>query len=276
MCLKTYISLTTYRSYIELLSDSDPEELLSDCEPEVQQVIEESFHSRFTAVCVHTCMYACLSIRPSIRLAFFVQCEVTCLDEWFDCVCVYILLSTTYRHHPTYDSETVEKVLSEHAEKNVVIGDLPEDQQEITVRRRHIWNDAKRALKRPLFNGRIGITINFIGEPAQDAGGPLREFFTLLWQSLARNNSLFNGPEDSRTLVHNVYALQQEEYAIIGRLIALALMYGGTAPHFFSPSVVSYLFDGPPVDIVSDVIEVEIQHKIRQVSFPFIKIVHTL
>ena len=187
-----------------------------------------------------------------------------------DCLMVHMHTSfKTYRQQLTCNSMTVDQILSEHAQKNVVVGDIPEDRQEITVRRRHIWNDAKRALKRPSFNDRIGITISFIGEPAQDAGGPLREFFTLLWQTLARNSSLFNGPEESRTLAHNVCALQQEEYVIIGRLIALALMYGGTAPHFFSPSVVSYLFDEPPVDIVSDVVEVEIQHKIRQVSFPF-------
>ena len=52
--------------------------------------------------------------------------------------------------------------------------DIPEDRQVITVRRRHIWQDTKRALMRPSFNPHIGLYISFVGEDAQDAGGPQR------------------------------------------------------------------------------------------------------
>ena len=40
----------------------------------------------------------------------------------------------------------VSDVLTQHAGKMVDVALLPEDWQRITVRRRHIWNDAKRVL----------------------------------------------------------------------------------------------------------------------------------
>ena len=78
-----------------------------------------------------------------------------------------------------------------------------------------------------------GIAITFVGEPAQDAGGPTRELFRLLWKDLNSNASIFCGREDNRIPAHNVLALRQEEFVMVGRCISLALMYGGTGPHFF-------------------------------------------
>ena len=72
---------------------------------------------------------------------------------------------------------------------------LQEDRQTLTVRRRHIWADKKRALSHPSFNDKIGLNVVFVGEPTLDAGGPLREYFRLLWLSLHQNLHLFNGKE---------------------------------------------------------------------------------
>ena len=135
-------------------------------------------------------------------------------------------------------------ILAEHAGRMVGVALLPEDRQRITVRRRHIWNDAKRALQQPSFDDKVGLNINFIGEQVRDAGGPLQEFFRLLWQSLNKNCSLFSGQECKRILAHNVTALQQQEHLLVGRCIALALVYGGGIL-FFSEAVVSYFLDEP-------------------------------
>ena len=62
----------------------------------------------------------------------------------------------------------------------------------------------------------IGLNIGFIGEPAQDAGGPLREYFRLLWIALGQKCSLFTGKENARVLAHNVTAIQQRAYVIVG------------------------------------------------------------
>ena len=59
------------------------------------------------------------------------------------------------------------------------------------------------------------------------------------------NCSLFSGQESKRILAHNITALQQQEYLLVGCCITLALLYGGGAPYFFSEAVVSYLLDEP-------------------------------
>ena len=113
---------------------------------------------------------------------------------------------------------------------------------------------------------KVGLNITFIGEQAHDARGPLREFFHLLWQSLSKNCSLFSGQECKRILAHNVTALQQQEYLLVGRCIALALLYGGGAPHFFSEAVVSYLLDEPINEsAIDDLPDQDIMEKVKKV-----------
>ena len=76
---------------------------------------------------------------------------------------------------------------------------VPEKRQNIVVRRKHIWNDVKRSLKRPGFNDNIGLLSNFIGEDAHDTGGPRREFFRLVMSRMSRDGNLFTGPPSNKT-----------------------------------------------------------------------------
>ena len=138
---------------------------------------------------------------------------------------------------------SIDHVLSDHARSVANIQVIPDDRQRITVRRRLIWDDAKRALARPSFNPFIGLHIDFVGEGAQDAGGPLREFFHFLWSAVSKDGTIFTGSEDKRILTHNVMSLQKGYYFLVGKCVALALVYGGTGPHFFSESVTSYIFN---------------------------------
>lgn len=102
--------------------------------------------------------------------------------------------------------KTVKDILKNHSDNTVYVPLLQEDRQTLTVRRRHIWADTKRALSRPSFNDKIGLNVVFVGEPALDAGGPLREYFRLLWLSLHQNLHLFNGKENARVLAYNITA----------------------------------------------------------------------
>ena len=133
--------------------------------------------------------------------------------------------------------------MREHTRSVANIAEIPDDRQRITVRRRLIWDDAKRAIARPSFNPNIGLLIDFVGEGAQDAGGPLREFFHYLWSAIAKDSSIFTGSEDRRILAHNVISLEKGHYSLVGKCIALAIVYGGTGPHFFSESVTSHIFN---------------------------------
>ena len=146
------------------------------------------------------------------------------------------------------------------------IKELPSERQCILIRRRRIWEDTKRAFKRASFDSRIGLHVQFIGEDAQDAGGPLREYFRLLWNGIANDGKLFQGESGKKVLTHNITSLQSGDYSTVGRCIALAIVYGGTGPHFLSSSVVQYIFNQPIHSAnVMEIPDYEIREKIVKV-----------
>ena len=80
-------------------------------------------------------------------------------------------------------------------------------------------------MKRQLKSSRKPIPIVFIGEPAFDAGCPLREFFTLYFDAAARN--IMQGTNRSFTLLHD---LNNGDFERFGPLIPLALIHGCRGP----------------------------------------------
>ena len=114
--------------------------------------------------------------------------------------------------------------------------------QRIVVRRRHLWEDALHRFRSGVdYHKHIHVT--FVGEPAVDAGGPLREFLRLLMGEIASNNSLFSG-DVHRVPVQNMSALENQTYYYIGQMMAVSLIHGGPAPTFLAPSVVDYIIKG--------------------------------
>ena len=69
---------------------------------------------------------------------------------------------------------------------------LKSDVQRLVVRRSNIWEDSLKQFMRGLSCDKT-LKITFIGESALDAGGPRREFFTLLMRAIATNNMFFEG-----------------------------------------------------------------------------------
>ena len=124
---------------------------------------------------------------------------------------------------------------------------LPVDKDRYTrivVRRKHLWEDAMGYL-----DERKYVRVTFIGEPAVDEGGPLREFFYLLIVEITRNSMIFSGDE-RRVPRHCVL---ERTYYCVGKVLALSLMHGGSAPHFLARTVVDYIFygmaDANPFDV---------------------------
>jgi len=107
-------------------------------------------------------------------------------------------------------------------------------------RRKHLWEDALNRFKGGLDFTKY-IRISFVGEPAVDEGGPLREFLHLLIGSIATNNSLFCGKDDCRVPAPNMVELTNKTYLHVGEMIAVSLVHGGPAPTFFAPSFVDYI-----------------------------------
>lgn len=157
-------------------------------------------------------------------------------------------------------------VLKEHIASYINVADDPSQRQKISVRRQAIWKGTFRCLKMP-FNFSRGLDVSFVGEGAVDDGGPLREYLRLLLYELGNNCSLFCGPDNCRTAMHNMSALHKEEYLHVGQCIALSILYNGPGPHFFSDAAANYLLGIPVIDIShKDIPDPEIIDKVTQVN----------
>ena len=120
-------------------------------------------------------------------------------------------------------------------------------------------------MKRQLKSSLKPIRIVFIGEPAFDAGGPLREFFTLYFDAAARN--IMQGTSSSFTLLHDVKKLNNGDFERFGLLIALALIYGCPGPRNMQESLVCSLLDLPIDDgNIEDIPDFDIQTKLQELS----------
>ena len=120
-------------------------------------------------------------------------------------------------------------------------------------------------MKRQLKSSIKPIRIVFIGELAFDAGGPLREFFTLYFNAAARN--IMQGTSSSFSLLHDVKKLSNNDFERFGVLIALTLIYGCPGPRNMQESLVCSLLDLPIDDgHIEDIPDFDIQTKLQELS----------
>ena len=134
-------------------------------------------------------------------------------------------------------SNTFEQLLRDHAIAHL---NSTGGRQTLKIWRKHIWSDTKTAFSQ---EGFMCNAVKFDGEEAIDSGGPVREYFELLWKNLQFNGFLFTWPDNCRILTHNTYALNHNEFHTFGVCVALALICGGSLPHFLSQAVLSYFLD---------------------------------
>ena len=140
----------------------------------------------------------------------------------------------------------------------------------IKVRRKHVWEDALHHFKCGL-PATLHLRVTFLGEPAVDAGGPLREFLHLLMSEIAKNNTLFCGDETARVPNHNMVELAKKTYEYVGSMLAVSIVHGGPAPHFFAHGVADYIMYGidhvnARVEDIPDVIVKAKLTKVRDLS----------
>ena len=167
-------------------------------------------------------------------------------------------------------SDTIYKIIKDNRVKH-----LPVDRDEysqIVVRRRHLWGDAMNHMKN--LNEKKYIRVTFVGEPAVDEGGPLREFFHLLTAEIAKMNMLFCGDGDKRVPRHCMMELENGTYYLVGKVIALSIMHGGPAPEFFARSVFEYIAYGStrasPVDVPDKAIQESLMKVYTHVRCSFV------
>ena len=148
-----------------------------------------------------------------------------------------------------------------------VLSSDPEDIYRIRVRHQGIWEDTLHQLRKQIPLTKY-LKITFLGEPAVDAGGPLREFLYLIVLSASQNNSLFISDETSRAPAHNVAEVEKRTFYYVGVIMALSLVHGGPAPCFFTGAVVDFFLYGieGTKPSVADVPHTEIRVKLHKVS----------
>ena len=133
----------------------------------------------------------------------------------------------------------------------------------LSIRRRKIWLDTAEKLKRAFKNGVKLFSVHFIGEEAVDAGGPLKEFFSVLFDDI-KNYLLVSGNNSGFTFLHDLKKLKDGDYKLFGSLVALALLSGCAGPRYFMPCVVSKILDGPSLIFnINDVPDIDIQSKLN-------------
>ena len=139
------------------------------------------------------------------------------------------------------DHHSVEVLLKKHA---IEVLDDEDDVFRLRVRRRHIMEDSLQLQFKRGIPVSKHLRVTFLGEPAVDAGGPLREFFCLLLGEISSNSMLFCGEETARVPRHNVLELSKQTFRYVGQIIAASLLNGGPSPGFFADFIADYIVFG--------------------------------
>ena len=79
----------------------------------------------------------------------------------------------------------------------------------LNVRRGHVLEDGINKINKVIFQPDLPISVKYSdyegsSEGAVDTGGPTREFFRLAVNKLCLKASVFQGPDRSKVLVHNI------------------------------------------------------------------------
>lgn len=107
-----------------------------------------------------------------------------------------------------------------------------------------------------------------MGEPAEDEGGPRREFFRLALSAATADPTLFSGPARNRVILHSTAAYIQQHFLYVGKLISMSLSQGGPGPACLASWCYNYLcfgIEGTTVKIC-DVPSVHVQTLLTEVS----------
>ena len=135
-------------------------------------------------------------------------------------------------------------ILKEHFRQYFDLADLEQSVNSLHVRRNYMWHDALRAISKPAFDPFLPVRVTFIGEPAVDDGGPRREFFSLALMKMSEDTTIFQGPPECRSFVHNMQGLQKRTFFLVGLFVGLSLANGGPGLACLAKTIYSYLCYG--------------------------------
>ena len=131
-----------------------------------------------------------------------------------------------------------------HADQvKTLVPNLPRRYREtLFVNQQTILDDCFAYYKNPNFNPKIPLRIKFIGQVAIDAGGPTRQFYSLVADKVIEehfvgNDGFFLPKSDANTV-------QSDIFVAVGKIVAHSIVHGSGGLPFFSPSTYNYLCHG--------------------------------
>ncbi|XP_048035991.1 G2/M phase-specific E3 ubiquitin-protein ligase-like [Megalobrama amblycephala] len=107
----------------------------------------------------------------------------------------------------------------------------------VVARRSKILHSACQALSKSYFAWHRTPRIEFVGESAEDHGGPQREFFRLLMIEAQSALGIFEGKQGQVFFAYNQSALEQNRFYTCGKLIAWSLIHGGPGIKALHPTL---------------------------------------
>ena len=133
-------------------------------------------------------------------------------------------------------------ILKEHFRQYFDLADLEQSVNSFHVCQNHMWHDALRAISKPVFDPFLPVRVTFIGEPAVDDGEPCREFFSLALMKMSEDTTIFQGPPECRSFVHNMQGLQKRTFFLVGLFVGLSLANGGPGLACLAKTIYNYLY----------------------------------
>lgn len=125
-----------------------------------------------------------------------------------------------------------------------------------------------RAATKEGFRCNVRLKVHFIGEEAEDEGGPLREFFCLALRAVCNNSGILQGADDRKTFSCNPLLLQRSSYFCAGLITGMSLQQGGPGLHCLSPAVYEHLTGGAALatPVLQDVADFDSKMRIEKVE----------
>ena len=108
--------------------------------------------------------------------------------------------------------------------------------------------------------------MHFIGEQAEDEGGPLREFFRLAINSICDGSGVLQGA-DKKTFSNNPLLIERGAYYCAAIITAMSIQQSGPGLNCLSSAVFDYFVGGASLSKPSlqDVADQDVKLKIEKV-----------
>ena len=177
-------------------------------------------------------------------------------------------------HASTCSNEMLRKPKEQHHEFKSLSDDINFKSREFVpscepikfvVRRTNLFTDMMKKMK-IFFDDSSElkpITVEFVGEPAADVGGPLREMFTLFYDIAGQK--LMCGQENNYSFQHDVHKVESGQFEIFGKVTALALLHGFSGPHYFCMPLTQFMLSREKVNSNEHVPDYDVKEKLDQI-----------